>query len=642
MYASTAVGHVQAWRQPIRRIVAPFALFLMALLGACGGGGSAGMATTASCSGAGCGTAVLTITDAPGTFLAYQVTLVSLQLQRSDGGAVETLALSTKVDFAKLVSLTEVLGAAQIPPGEYSGATVTLDYTGAIIVVDDGSAYGLPVTPVDADGNPLGQLTLTVKLDTHHELGISAGHLARLSFDFNLAASNTVDTTRKTVTVSPVLVASVVAADDKELRVRGTTVSFDTTTVGAYNFTIDLHPFDDDGPAAKGQLVVHVTATTSYEINGTPYTGAAGLAQLASLGAGTLTVAFGSLSAGGEVFTATRVRAGTSVRNPELDHVSGNVVARSGDTLTVHGGDLEALGGPEEFVPGDVTVAIADTTVVTADDQAESDPAHTIADISVGSRIDVFGAGSKDSAGHLTVDATKGHVRLEPTLIGGTVVSKGTGTLTLKLSSINGRDPGLYQFAGTGSPTGHDSNPTLYVVSTGNLDLSGYSVNGPVRLIGWVAPFGSAPPDFNATLQAKIFPPPLPLGAALSIGWGDMGTTAPFQAFDAMHIVLDTANSAIVYYSVVQTIDVARLLEPPPVNPTIVPNPVAMTTVFSIVHATSGTIDNLLGFADFHAKLSAALPPTGKAAARRLFAEGQYDMGTNTFTAMHVAVVLDD
>lgn len=644
MYASTAAGYAQSWLQLSRRIVAPFALLLLALLGACGGGGggSAGMPTAQSCSGANCGTAVLTITDAPGSFLAYQVTLVSLQLQRADGGSVETLALSTKVDVAKLVSLTEVLGTTQIPPGEYSGATVTLDYTGANIVVDDGSTNGLALAPVDSNGNVLGQLTLAVQLDAKHRLEISAGHLARLSFDFNLLASNSVDTSKKTVTVSPVLVASVVPPDSKDMRVRGTTVAFDTTTIGDNSFTIDLHPFDDDGPADKGQLVVHVTDATAYEVNGTPSIGATGLGQLATLGTGTLTVAYGSLSAGGDVFTATRVLAGTSVRNPNLDHVSGSVVARSGNSLTVHGGDLEDHGAPDEFVPGDITVTIGDGTDVTAAGQSPTDPAHTIADISVGSRIDAFGAGSKDGSGHMTIDAAKGHVRLEPTLIAGTVVGTGSGTLTLNLRSINGRDPGLYQFAGTGSPTGHDSDPAKYVVDTGSLDLTPFSVNGPTVLIGWVAQFGSAPPDFSARMPVHIFPPPLPMGAELAIGWGDLGTMAPFQAFDVTHIVLDTSNTAIVYYNVVQTIEVSRLLEPPPVNPTIVPNQVAMTTAFSIVHAASGTIDNYQGFADFYAKLSAKLPPTGKAAARRLFAGGQYDMGTNTFTAMHVAVVLND
>ena len=644
MNAMTGVSHAGSWLVLKRRILAPFAMLLVALLGACGSGsyGSSGMSGSQSCGGYGCGTAVVTITDASGNFLTYQVTLVSLQLQHADGGGVETLAVSTKVDFAKLVRLSEVLGTTQIPPGEYSGATVTLDYTGANIIVDDGSATGLAVAAVDSTGKTLGQLTLNVQLDVKHRLEISAGHLARLSFDFNLLASNAVDTTKKTVTVSPVLVASVVPPDDKEMRVRGTTVAFDTTTVNGNSFTIDLHPFDDDAPAGTGQLVVRVTDTTTYEINGTPSTGAAGLGQLAALGTGTLTISFGSLSAGGDSFTATRVLAGTSVRNPDLDHVSGSVVARSGNSLTVHGGDMEELGGPDEFVPGDITVTIGDTTVVTAMGQEPTDPAHTIADISVGSRIDAFGAGSKDGSGHVTIDATKGHVRLEPTLIAGSVVAKGSATLTLNLKTINGRDVGLYHFAGTGSRTGHDSDPTQYLVNTGSLDLTPYSVSGPAFLAGWVTPFGGAPPDFHASLQVKIFPPPLPMGAELQIGWGDAGTAAPFKTFDATHIVLDTGNTAIADYSVVLTIEVSRLLEPPPVNSTIEPNAMAMTTVFSISHAASGTVDNFLGFADFYAKLSTDLPPAGHAAARRLFAEGQYDVGTNIFTAMHVAVVLND
>lgn len=64
--------------------------------------------------------AMMTITDAAGDFLAYQVNLVSLQLEKSDGTLVETLPATTTVDFSQLVSLTEVLSARQIPPATMS------------------------------------------------------------------------------------------------------------------------------------------------------------------------------------------------------------------------------------------------------------------------------------------------------------------------------------------------------------------------------------------------------------------------------------------------------------------------------------------------------------------------------------------
>ncbi|HLN48901.1 MAG TPA: hypothetical protein VK251_05285, partial [Steroidobacteraceae bacterium] len=62
---------------------------------------SNGTSTGQSCSN--CGTAVLSLTDAPGDFLSYIVNVASLQLTRSDGTVVQTVPATTQVDFAQLV-----------------------------------------------------------------------------------------------------------------------------------------------------------------------------------------------------------------------------------------------------------------------------------------------------------------------------------------------------------------------------------------------------------------------------------------------------------------------------------------------------------------------------------------------------------
>ena len=82
--------------------------------------------TPASCTQSTCGSMVMTVTDAAGDFLSYQVSLVSLQLQKTDGTMVETLPATTAVDFAQLINLSEILSARQIPPGEYAAAQVTV------------------------------------------------------------------------------------------------------------------------------------------------------------------------------------------------------------------------------------------------------------------------------------------------------------------------------------------------------------------------------------------------------------------------------------------------------------------------------------------------------------------------------------
>ncbi len=290
-----------------------------ALLAACGGGGGATMGSSAtvtpqSCTGS-CGSALVTLTDAAGDFDSYIVKVVSLQLTRADGTFVETLPVTTQVDFTQLVNLSEIISAAQVPAGTYVGAKMTLDYAGATIVVDNGTT-GVTIaannilngvssngtanpTPVPlAPPNPT-QVTLTLTLANDRPLVVTPGTVANLALDFNLAASNTVGpsaTAPTTVTVNPVLTGSLVPDTTKQARIRGPLVSVDTT--GSPNsYTVTVRPFDNDS-GDGGTLTVDVAATTTYAINGTSYTGSAGLAQLATLvtsAPGTIVAATGTL-----------------------------------------------------------------------------------------------------------------------------------------------------------------------------------------------------------------------------------------------------------------------------------------------------------------------------------------------------------
>ena len=628
------------WRHLRQILIAPLALLIATLLTACGGGGggsgTSAMSTPASCSASTCGTAVLTLTDAPGDFLTYQVSLTSLQLKKADGTAVEALPAAVTVDLAQLVTLSEIVSSGQLPAGEYVGATVTVDYTAAKIIVDNGTTSGLQVSPVDGNGQTLGKLTLAVQLDTKHALEVHAGIPANLSFDFNLLASNTVDTTMKTVTVTPVLVASIVPPANKDTHARGSLVSVDTTG-GSY--TIDVHPFHDADSSSKGQLVVHVTSTTTYEINGTPFTGSAGLTQLATLGVGVPTEAHGAIGTDGS-FTATQVLAATSVQSSTLDGIDGTVVARSGKTLLVLVGDMEDHMGGNTFVGANATVTLADATAVTVDGQGSASTTHAIAEISVGSRIHAAGVASKDSAGKITVDATGGRVRIGPSEIGGTVVSSTTGSVTLALTSINGRDVGLFSFAGTGSPTGRDSNPALYVVSTGTMDLTSLKLGGPARFVGSVSPFGTAPPDFVALQSDLVVLNDLLTSTFLGIDWGTHGTTAPFATADASHLVLDVSNPSIGDHHVILLGDHKTDLKSLTSNPSIVPDTTVTSTLFSIVHTKSDRVDNKQAFADFYALLSTSL--NGTTVALALVADGSYDAVSNTFTAAHLVIRLND
>jgi hypothetical protein len=613
---------------------------LLTGLAACGGGGSATMSAAPA---AATGSAIMTITDAAGDFLSYKVNLVSLQLQRSDGTMVETLPGTTAVDFVQLIDLSEVISARQIPPGNYVAAQVTVDFTNATIMVDDGTGTGVAVKPVDSTGAALGQLALTVQLDNTNNLKISAAKTSRIGFDFNLLASNMVDLTAKTVTVSPVLEASVVPVDNKLLRVRGEISAVDSANS---DYTVAVDPFNDHDANDDNKnvpLVVHTTATTTFEINGTPFSGAAGLAQLAALPANTISVAFGSLSTTDQSFTATSVLAGTSVSGGNLDHIQGSVVARVGNTLTIHGARMDDRDGNDDdhFVAGNPTVTIATATAVTEQAQASATPAHTIAEISVGSLIDAFGTATTDAGGKVTLDATAGRVRLDLTQVQGALAASAAGKITVSLTSIDRQPISLFSFTGTGSVSGVDTDPTKYVVTTGALSLTSFTVGDSVLGIGFVNSFGTTPPDFTAVTLANGI-----MGddngdndAQMDIDWGNKGTTAPFKALSATNLDLDVANSSIGSKHRIQVdpqdIDIEQL----PSDVMIVGATSGMT-LFAITGQHGRMTDNFQSFADFEKALAVDLD--GSTTALRLTAQGQYDTASNAFTAERITILLSN
>lgn len=258
------------------------------------------------------GTAVVTLTAtaSPQTFLTYRVGLVSVQLQTSNGRkSAGVLPSSTTVDLARLVNLSEVLGSVGLQTGNYSEAVVTLDYSAAQIVYDDGSLDGVALTPLGTGGQALGQVTLTLGLDPSNQLGIVRKSTSLLSLDFNLAASNIVNLAQKTVTVEPLMAASASPIDSKVVRVRGPLAGVNTSNT---NFSMGIVPFDF-GTASAGQIKIFPTTVTTYEINGAPSTSTAGLTQLSSVSPGVMTEAFGALTVSSTSGTGTSTPTTTSV-----------------------------------------------------------------------------------------------------------------------------------------------------------------------------------------------------------------------------------------------------------------------------------------------------------------------------------------
>jgi hypothetical protein len=272
-----------------------------------------------------------------------------------------------------------------------------------------------------------------------------------------------------------------------------------------------------------------------YEIDGAPYSGAAGLVALSVKPVGTATVVYGRLNVAARRFEATEVRAGSSVAWGTSDVVTGNVTARNGDSLTVRGATLVRADGTFGY-HDTVTVLIGDGTKIVKQLSATMGDK---ADISVGSRISVFGMFQTGDV----LDASNGLARLLLTTLTGTANVTGSGELEIALQTIDGRRFANFDFAGTGATPTDDADPTHYEVATSTLDLSGITSGTPVRVRGFVQQFGAAPPDFNA--QSVINVSAIP--AWLGVTWSP-ASASPFTTIGPAALTLDLNGAGDVHH----------------------------------------------------------------------------------------------
>ena len=597
------------------------------------------------------GTAVVTLTATASTdtFLAYRVGLVSVELETSNGNtATKALPASTTVDLVNLVNLSEVLGSTTVAAANYTTAIVTVDYSSAEIVYDDGTEHGLALIPVGASGQALGQVTLTLTLDPANDLNISANRVSRLALDFKLAASNVVSASAGTVTVTPLIAASASPTDTKNVRIRGPLLSTDTASM---RYTLGVTPFDF--PVGEtGQLTISPSDVTTYEINGTAWTGATGLTALSGSTSNGMVVTLGTMTSSSSTSTtttngttststttdvsyaATEVLAGSSVASSSLDRVSGIVSARSGNTLTVEDATLIGIDGSNTFMAGTATVKVGAGTLVTVLGQGAAGN-NTIAQISVGSLIYAFGTATAPSSGDMTLDASAGHVQLDRTSASGIVTVVGSGSLDLSLTSLAGRSIKAFDFVGSGSSSSAPASASSYVVSTGALDLTNSTVGVPVVVTGLVTSFGAAPPDFTASVLLD----PTTISAELVADYAS-GTSAPFTTYNSSELDLTRGNTSIGTRHLIQvgaeSIDIAGMSS----DPIIVPSSTTPTLLFSIGHMASGTVENFITYAAFINSLANEL--NGSVLVTNVTALGQYTSSSYTLAATSITVVLNN
>ncbi len=491
------------------------------------------------------GEVIIGLTDAPGDFQTYTVDVVSLTLTKANGAVVETLPVKTTVDFAQYTEMTEFLTAATIPSGVYVKGSMVLDYTNANIQVEDQAGITTPVTLIkDEDGNDVTEMELRVQLEGRSRLVIAPGIPASLTLDFDLKASNDVtfdDAGEPTVTVEPFLIADVNFDKNKTHRLRG---ALKRVNVAEQYYSVILRPFHhrmNDQVERFGSLKVHTNNDTVYDIDQVPYAGSEGLRQLAGMPAFTATVAIGEIKFEPRRFEATHVYAGSSVPGGDMDVVRGNVISRVDNTLIVKGATLIRTDGTAIF-RDTIAVQLAETTTVRRQHFMGE---HTIADISVGQRVNIFGTLTNKDPEGLEMDASEGRVHmLFTTVRGSAIVTDGT-SLNADLQAIDRRAITLFDFTGTGITPDNDADPSNYEMDTATLDLSSIADGAPIKARGFVRPFAQAPADFEARTIVDVSE----VRGHLGLNW-DPATQTPFVDLSASAMTLNLDGQGRFHYIV--------------------------------------------------------------------------------------------
>jgi hypothetical protein len=286
------------------------------------------------------GIAWVTVTsDTTPVYAAYVVTIDSITLTRSDNVVVTAVATPEIVDLTQVHNIAEMWSSGAVPDGTYVAATITIDYTDAVIAVMEN---GVPVTATLLDYTAKTTPTtyaVTVQFDPLTPPTLTPTYASTsaslMNVDFDLAASGVVDlsTSPPTVYVRPFMTIGHLPADTKLIRVRGPLAN-SSTDVNTY--TVYIRPFYDEANNI-GQVTLFSQPNTVYTLNGHNYVGNAGLDALSVLSAGsTMTAGYTTFQpdynplngAYAGRFNLQYVVAGSTLEDIYTEGITGDVIAR--------------------------------------------------------------------------------------------------------------------------------------------------------------------------------------------------------------------------------------------------------------------------------------------------------------------------
>jgi hypothetical protein len=566
-----------------------------------GGGGGTGGTTN--------GASSFSVTDASSDQIqTFQVDVTDISLTRPNGAVLHTLPATARVDFAELVNESQLLTSYGLLAGTYTQVSMTLDFSTANVII---SGQTTPATLTDTNGNPLnGPLTLPVKLESGLPLIVAPGRHNLVSLDFDLDGSCAIDSASNTVQVGPVLKAEADPSNVKPHDVAGILASVNsaTSTIG---ITINL-PTHVAGPA----FTINTTGTTIYFVEGSPFVGAAGLAAVAAMPAGTVVAAQGQISS-----TTPSMNAGFVEAWVPKDVVYGHVLSRdTAGNLTVRGSAIDFKDGTGEVA----SVLINETITVEAASAKvyERFNANVLDQNAIGVGARIIARGNFSGS---TLDCSSGHVLLPETGVFGYTTGPTVGsTMTVQVARIGRRPISDFNFTVGTTVT---ADPNNYVINTSTLNVASLASGAPVAVRALIAPWNTTGTS-NATAITVVDRSAF---ALLYCDW-ILATATPFGSSSSTQLTLDLAGTG------------HRFIDPGFISttrfqatdtPAVVANP-AGVGFFAVFQ--NGGITLWPDFASFEADVTSRI--AGGAKAKAFSAIGAWNGTTTTLTDNRAAIFL--
>jgi hypothetical protein len=437
----------------------------------------------------------LLLTDAPSDELeAFEVDVSGAVLRRLSGATVAALTTPVRVDFTELEELSDLIVGRPLPGGFYTGMTLTLDFSNAVVRLK-GQTSNAAV--VDGTGTALtGTVDVEVTFATSARPQVIARRNHLWTLDLDLEQSLTIDSPGNRVVFTPTISATVDPTNPKPARINGALGSVDTTT---RTFLVQKLARDN---TVVSPYTVRTTATTLFQIDGVVSTGDAGLGALA-LRAGQAPRVFvqGTIDRNERVLVAAAVETGFGVPGNGQDWIVGHITARTGSAgqdamLTVLGQSLDVGTTTRRFNTSHTVNVLRGPTKVL---KRGLPSVGGTDDLNIGQRVMVFG----DLTGTtMNADATNnGIVRMFPTSVFGVATGSVSGnTLTLNVARFDLRPISDFNF--TVSST-QEATPATYKVDVTGLTTTGIALNSRIRAIGFVNPVG-VPTDADFTAQTLV------------------------------------------------------------------------------------------------------------------------------------------